>query len=108
MQTQPVTEKEATLSKLHLQLRTMQGIAYRAARDVIDGDAATTKPPIRRLLRLDARWQRAADDLETAGLYGVVDRDHVVGMLVTALRRKMGWPRCDCMAVARQLYEATE
>jgi len=81
----------AQLAHLDAQFRTMEGIAYRSAHAVLD--AQHPKAPILRMLKLDNRWRRGCDDLARAGCYDAKDADHVVQMLITALRRRNGWPR---------------
>jgi hypothetical protein len=81
--------QEATLSTLDGKLRIMEGIAYRSAHAVLD--AQHPKAPILRMLKLDDKWRRVCDDLVKVGCYDVKESDHVVQMLITALRRRNGW-----------------
>lgn len=84
-----VTDQELELRRLHLQFRTMEGIAYRTAHAVVDAD--TTNQPIRqlqRLIRLDAKWRSVCREVDAVGLIGVKSPDHVVDMMLAALRRR--------------------
>lgn len=83
--------QEAALIDINNKFRTMEGIAYRSAHAVLD--AQHPKAPILRMLKLDDKWRRVCDELVRAGCYDVKESDHVVQMLITALRRRNGWPR---------------